>query len=343
MRSAYSIVLAAAACGSPHATTISQSRAVAPARIAVASGLELRVLDVSPAGTKVTRSAQLPGRIDDLDWIGDDPVVLVQQTKNDMCGAPADVFHDPDDYAEIQRECVGDPKADGTIGRVTASGFVPYPPLPASAWASIAQKPKPEALECVRDCWRMATTTDEAVWVGHCMWEYIADGVRCDDYAWTRLDKPDGKVLDRPPANQQTVPELVAAEPSPRVTLDFESITTDENVALQMQCSLDGKRVSVYPAQDDLDLGMQRDVTWLASSPPIFAATHMHEGFERYETTVVFDSCKRTKVRSIVPGPGGLTALVSIDHIDVRRRGELVGTVPSGQVVELAPRQPGGE
>jgi hypothetical protein len=313
---------------------------IAPVRLAVAAGSELSVVEVSPAGTKVLRSAKVGAHVDTLAWEGDDPIALLQRASG-SCDMPEEFYKDHAAYEAAQRECTSDAALEGTVGRLTEHGFVPYPRLPESTWSSIAAQPK-DFDPCRTQCWSLDVRATE-VWLGHCKWTFSADGAdHCDTWAYVRLDRPGPAQQAYPRATSGFELPTVAA--SPRVTLTFEPVTPpprydgDEPEAkLQLNCSLDGAPAVVYPEPKDLDAGMSSEVTWLATSPPIFAASHNHDGFAMTSELVVFDRCKRTRYDKLVAGPGGLVALVG-DQIEIRRNGSLVGSTSSGEHVVFAPR-----
>lgn len=336
------------ACGSSRpghrATPLANATATSAVRLAVAGHSDLSMVDVSPAGTRVLRTAKLPSHIDALDWLGDDPIVLLQRGSLESCGLPEDAYPTKEAYRESQRDCEVEASHDGTIGRLTATGFVAYPRLPDSTW-DILQKPTEDGAEsCTTGCWSMSLVGRE-VWQGRCKWVFFLDGrPSCDTWAYARIDVPSPATLKEPPvrtAEEQPLPTIAAPE---NVSVDFESVTPpprfdgDEPEAhAQLTCSIDDKQVSSYPDPKELDAGMMHKVTWLAASPPIFAAWHLHEGFEMTEELVIFESCKKTGYDSIVTGPGGVVALVGSDRIELRKNGALLGTTDGGVQVVFAP------
>ncbi|HSD90829.1 MAG TPA: hypothetical protein VLB44_25065 [Kofleriaceae bacterium] len=339
------VVLASlAACGRAPAgsprSPLGNASAAGSVRIAIATDRELRVVEVSARGDRVLRSAHMPTRIDALAWEGDDPVVLLQRGPRDSCDLPEEAYDDHAAYEAAQRDCEVDPKYEGIVGRLTEAGFIAYPPLPESTWSSLEQ-PKDAPTPCTTGCWSLAVTPTE-VWQGHCKWVFSADGSdHCEDWVYARIDKP-GPATKKPPATPDTLPLPVIAAPS-SVSLSFAAGASphrdgdDAEPALQLHCAIDGKEVSVYPDVKDLDAGMSRDVSWLATTPPLFAAMHNHTGFEGWSDLVVFESCKPTSYDKLVTGPGGLVALVG-QQIEIRQNGVLVGSTAGGKRAVFAPK-----
>jgi hypothetical protein len=320
---------------------VANTTSVAAVRLAVASGKRLQLVEVTPAGDTVLRTATLPGPIGMLAWASDDPIALVQRPPDDSCGIAEEMAGDHAGANAARRACKDDAVHDGLVGRLTANGFVPFARPPESTWSLLTQ-PK-DAAPCTTECWSLEASATE-VWVGHCKWVFSADGRdHCHEWAYVRLDKPGPATKTDPPTSTSSY-ELPTVAASRRVEISFESVTPppaydgDEPEAKQqLHCALDGKPVAQYPEPKELDAGMSRDVTWLATSPPIFAAFHNHDGFEMTSELVVFERCKRTSVRKLIAGPDGLVALVG-DSLDVRRNGALVGSTSSGSLIVFAPR-----
>ena len=279
--------------------------------------------------------------------------MLLQRGSVDSCGLPEEAYPDHATYVAANRDCVADARHDGTIGRLTAKGFVPYPPLSASTWDLL--KPPKDAAPCTSDCWSVDVMGDE-VWQGHCKWVFSADGRdHCHEWAYARLDVP-GPATKKLP----TVPASVSAadvEPTSSplaapagITVAFDAVTPpprydgdEPESQLQLTCALGDAKATVYPSKlEDLDAGMSRELTWLAIDPPIFAAWHRHDGFEMTEELVVFERCKRMGYEQIVPGGDGLVALVGSDRVEIRRNGTLVGSTDGGTIVSFAPSRATG-
>lgn len=319
-------------------------------RVAVAAYNRLSLVDVMPGGSHVVRSATLAARIDTLDWLGDDPIVLLQRGSVDSCGLPEDTYPDRATYEAANRDCVADARHDGTIGRSTAKGFVPYPALSASTW-DLLQAPS-DAAACTSDCWSLDVIGDQ-VWQGHCKWVFSADGRdHCHEWAYARLDGPGPatKSLPTAPASAADVEPTSSPLAAPGgITVAFNTVTPpprydgdEPESRVQLTCALGDAAPTVYPAKlEDLDAGMSRELTWLATEPPIFAAWHRHDGFELTEELVVFERCRRMGYEQIVRGAGGVVALVGSARIELRRNGALVGSTDGGDIVSFAPARPG--
>lgn len=343
------------ACGS-RATTphkpLANANVATTVRIAVAAYDRLSLVDVMPGGSQVVRSAKVASRIDTLDWLSDDPIVLLQRGSLYNCGIPEEAYPNHAAWEAANRDCGAEARHDGTIGRLTATGFVAYPALPASTW-DLLQQPK-DATPCGTSCWSLDVIGVE-VWQGRCKWVFSADGTdHCHEWAYARLDVPGPAAMKLPKASPApTAPDDVEpAQPTiaapANITVDFDAVTPpprfdgDEPEAqLQLTCAIGDAAPTLYPSKlKDLDGGMSRELTWLATDPPIFAAWHRHDGFQMTEELVVFERCKRTGYEHLVSGPGGLVALVGPQRIEVRRSGVLVGSTNGGKLVSFAPARP---
>jgi hypothetical protein len=334
------------ACGSQPTTPhkpLGNANVSTSVRIAVASYDTLSVVDVARAGSKVVRKAKLAARIDTLEWLGDDPIVLLQVGSRDNCGLPEEAYADHAAYEAANRDCAAEARHDGTIGRLTAAGFVPYAALPPATW-NVLQQPK-DADACTTGCWSLDVVGVQ-VWQGHCKWVFSADGTdHCHEWAYARLDAPGPATTRYPASAHRDAPSLPTIAAPAGISVDFESATPpphydgDEPEAQsQLTCTLGDAAPTPYPVDPkDLDAGMSHEITWLAADPPIFAAWHRHLGFAMTEELVVFDRCKRTGFAQLVPGGDGLVALVSSDRIEVRRGGTLVGSTDGGDIVRFAP------
>jgi len=315
------------------------------AQLVLASEQDIRLVAVSHSGTHVLRSATVPERIDELEWVQSDPIVLLQQPMNTECAGPEVAYKSHAAYEAALRECMTPGPHEGVIGRLTQRGFVPYARLPESTWDLIAQKPGGEPQPCGRGCWSLEVKGAE-VWQGHCKWTFMADGTdHCQEWAYARIDQPGPATLKYPLAGvDEPRPELPNVPPSPRVDVTFEAITPpphydgDEPEAVQqMHCALDGKEQLVYPAVAELDRGMMPEVTWLATDPPMFAAYHMHDGFAGWSDTIVMEGCTRTAYDRIIAAHAGLVAVVSDSRIEVLRNGKRIGATDGANLVLFAP------
>jgi hypothetical protein len=312
-----------------------------PAQLAIVDDREVRVVEVSPGGAKLLRSAKVPAPVETLEWVGADPVVLLQRHGLDNCGMPEDAYRSHAAYEAAEHNCTADPKLDGTIGRVAPTGFVPYAALPESTWAVMSDHSK-DGEPCTTGCWSLAVTGSGDVWQGHCKWMFSADGSdHCLEWYYARIDRPGPAVKEQP--ERRLPPALPSVPASPRVKVTFSRATppphfeSDEpEPRRQLRCELAGRTVE-YPELNELDAGMQKEVVWLATEPPMFAAWHGHDGLIGSSELIVFERCKPTKYAKLVTGPNELVALVR-DTVEVRRRGELVGVTDGSQLVAFAPK-----
>lgn len=323
------------------------------ATLAIVAGKSVKVVEVSPAGTKVLRDVAMPGTVGDLVWTGADPIAMVQRLDGVSCAVNAEASQAQKGLAASKDDpCVSDPKLDGTIGRITDKGFVAYSKLPDATWAGLPG-PTGDQKACESGCWSVVVASDE-VWQGHCKVSFFADGGEvCDNWLYARIDKPGGAAIAEPPKRAHYDPGLnTGAEtrvaPSPKVTIALSPIahegedaepdsSSDASPIFRMRCALDGITTGHFPAKlEPGDLGMTKDITWISTEPPLFAAYHMHDGMTGYSTLVLFDRCMPTESGELVGGPNGLVAIVR-DNVEVWQAGHKLGTAPGGTRILFAP------
>lgn len=343
------IALGVAACSSstaPHGVSVPPP-GHPPVVLALVNGKDVEVVSVTPSASKVLRSARLPSPIVDLQWTGRDPVLLMEHRPIEQCLAPEPAYKTAEEYAAAQRECQFDPAYDGQIGRLTSTGFQPYPALPASTWAALPP-PGPNDHPCETGCWRLEVTSTDEVYQGHCIAAFSADGREiCDTWRYARIDVPGPALASVPepappavaPRPDASTPFVVA--PSPHVKLAFSHVTPppqyegeEPEPRRQLQCELGGRTTS-YPALADLDAGMLEELEWIATDPPMFVAYHGHAGLSGYTDTVLFEGCRPRVIRALQRGPDDLVAIDG--GIELRRRGELAGRTVGGSLVVFAP------
>jgi len=339
-------VLFRSGCSAPPASkpkAIANAAAPAPVMIALGDDHRVQVVSVTPAETKTIRDVTMPSYVVALQWVMDDPIVLLGRPNPDGCPMPEDFYESHEQYLEAERACEFDPAYVGVIGRVTEHGFVAYPKLPESTWVALKQ-PDASGSMCEIDCWSV-TIRDDKVYQGHCTGAFPADGREvCDDWMYARIDVPGpamAKVPETPPSTTRPRVQTRAAKPfevkaSPLIKI--EHVAQEEEARYggkltQLRCTR-GSQTTTYPeGVRDLDLGMGETVQWLSTDPPRFLAFHGHDGFMPSSDNVLFEGCSPRVVGETVSGPD---EMLLVDGM-LLQRGQFLGHVPGAKLVDFAP------
>ncbi|HEY4177459.1 MAG TPA: hypothetical protein VGM90_11520 [Kofleriaceae bacterium] len=315
-----------------------------PVIIALADTDRVRIVAVTPAETKTLRDVPVPGYLTDMQWILPDPIVLLDAPRSD-CLMPEEFYKTHEQYVAAQSACTADPATVGVIGRVTNHGFVPYPKLPDSTWAGLKQPDENGSL-CQSGCWSL-TIRNDAVYEGHCIAAFSADGMEiCDDWMYARIDVP-GPAMEKLPEWSVSTPVAPTHPPAPAPApievkasplVKVELLAQEEEARYggkltQLRCT-EGANVTLYPADvKELDLGMGEKVTWLSSNPPRFLAFYGHDGMTPHNENVLFEGCDPHVVGDTVEGPDDILIVDGTLY----QRGRLIGTVPGAKLVDFSP------
>ena len=303
-------------------------------KLAIASGVEVRVVELSRAGTKVLYRVTVPVVVDQLAWIGAEPVAMLQEPASMTCG----LWAESEDEALRQRadeECA-EAEPDGAIGLVTPQGFRRFDRLPLAIWK--VERRKPEDL-CEQRCFHMVVTKAGEIWQGYCDGDWSehpgAQQIGCDR-TYARIDQRQGisELKDskfRYQHFEHPLPKL-AVPPTVKVS----ATEVDSHFQNTLRCVHAGKTY-VYPKENEPqgafnDEGLQ----WLATEPPIFQIT---ENYSEYGgRDVIFEGCIEQSLDQVVAGPDDLVAVFDREELYVIHRGVLLGKTVGGQAVAFAPR-----
>lgn len=230
---------------------------------------------------------------------------------------------------EEQRRGKDDPAFDGIVGRITATGFVPYAPVPASTWSKLPVSS--DASLCEYRCWQLHVIDDQ-LWQGHCKFvETLDASTECAVTHHTRIDRPDGRAFDKLPIGKPPRKSPASLRPSQHVTLAF--------VDGAVQCKFAGK-TTLYPEDRSPEESMcERCVTWISHEPPVFAMERVYTTeWSSNRSFVVFDRCEPSSVEAIEHGNAGLVAVLSRARIEVFQRGRRIGSLDvGGELAAFAP------
>jgi hypothetical protein len=299
--------------------------------------MRVRFARTTPAGLAVTRTVSVPGIVVALAWIGRDPVVMLESSE---------------------------------VGQISATGYQRFPAVPAARWT--IPKPGPgspdsptERFEAPR--WRLIVAPTGDVWQARCDWGWdlphgiahhcVPEGGRCD--AWVHAHVWPGPMAishDEPPvAFDSAVPPSYAPIPtaSPGTTIRAEIVEVaihDDSVATPddssrrsvVRCTEAGTTIQ-YPTDDDRDLrdgsgdGVS-DLTWLSTTPPMFAVTRRVGCLET--EPVVFEGCKQSDVYTgalIAGGPNDTLVLRTGATLLLRWHDQDLGALEGVSLFAFAP------
>jgi hypothetical protein len=305
------VLLAACSAPPPHAPA-NRVTGIPEHELVVTHGHELRFVRTTPTGLVVTRTVGLPAHASDLEWIGAEPVVMLQAQ-----------------FDETDRS------HDGEVARITARGYEPFAVLPAKTWAI----PQPANGEKVSPAWRLVVGPAGEVWQGRCEWGGIQDGGWCDQWVYARRapeplaivrDEPKSAPVRHPPAitpSQTTIVKLVDA-PGERQTVKV------------LRCS-NGTSTVEYPPATARDgyVGISEPV-WVTTDPPMYQVIKTSLGYTTIDEVVMFEGCSESPHythASIEAGPSDLVAIYGGDQMSVRWRGRELGTLADVSLVRFAP------
>jgi len=287
----------------------------------VAHDETLDFAEVSPGGVKVTRTVTLPSYIEDVVWVGADPVVHLTG--------------DPDD--ETQR---------GEMGVVTAKGYVPFPRVSAKTW-TIA-KPPEELDHFDTPWWKLVVTASNEVWQGRCEYGYYGDGDACLTWRYVQLSPKPGVVQEAMPAEAPGF-KLATIAASKTTTLSLATVTPepfDDGEPREpykvLRCTSKGEIVE-WPEGDGRD-GFHgiTHIAWLRTEPPLYRVTFLEDGLDVHETDLIFAGCAPAEGwadAGIEAGPHELYALrnYETETIAIHWRGDEVGKLAGTGIVRFAP------
>lgn len=303
---------------------------VVPVVLATANGRTVQILSIAPDKTTVLREVELPSAVAVLSWQGADPIVMLDHVPQEQCEMPEEFYKTAAEYKVAHAACQSDPAFDGVIGRVTARGFDPFAKLPESTWAGLAP-PAEEQRPCVNGCWRMSIKED-GIYQGHCIAAFSADGMDiCENWIEARIAWPQPAVVR--PSKRVWSNKTFVVPPSLHVAITMVNVANDGDEArYELRCTLDGK-TTTYPARDQLDRGMDKDVTWLTTDPVRFIAGHGHDGFIGWTDSVLYEGCEPRVIGEPISGPDDIV----IADGAVYQRGRVIGHVDLGRLVTFAP------
>ncbi len=302
-------------------------------RFVVANERSVQRVETSPTGLVVTGAWTLPAIVDEIEWAGEDPVVML-------------------------RSDAGDPE----LGRITAEGYRPFPQLPPTTWTTppppkgFARYDPPE--------WRLivakAAAGDE-IWQGRCEWGVVGHAGTCSQWRYARLaPEPAAVVTEEPkPRGRPPLPTIAA---SGSIQLALVAVASDggrrrhrpENELdrhhgpvsplnfepfKMLTCTSPGSARVEYPPVGERDESIRiTGVTWLRTEPPLYEVTELVEG--QYDKHVIFEGCTPKPGfdgAELAGGPHDMLAISLGSSISVRWKGREIGTLPGVGTVRFAP------
>ena len=290
----------------------------ATTRIVTIDGKVATLVEVG-ATAKILATVKLPSRAQKVVWIDRDPVAL-------LVGRA---------YGDVS---IDDSKFDGTVGKITAKGFVALPALPKSTWT--ISKPHEGSQKLHTPIWDFEASASGELWLGRCEWGGYADGmVLCDDWVWARIGGRSLTSLVRPPALDASTAWPTIA-PAPGVAISFAKAQTEVNGSQQRMTCRAGSTSTTFPADPMTSWTDPDSLHWVSTDPPIFVIDQLIPGFDVISQTAVFEGCtesKRFGQATGHAGPANLFVLATDRTSSLRRNGKELLALPAASLVEFSP------
>jgi len=310
------------ACGGASQPPVRNAAPGHDPEMAVASGAEVRVYQITPKGPVLERTVKTPSSVGSMEWVGDTPTVmmLVPSWGDDM-----------DKY---------DPKYDGQVGRIGKT-YEPFAALPAETWAS--GKPEQDGdlytHEIDRAGWQLIVTASGEVWQGRSEWWFVPDAGGWGNWVYARR-APGPVVTSKEQPKEVTGFAMPKVAPAPGVTAEIipGPPKTDEGTIVPdqlLQCTTKGETVVLPPEGDPrVELFTVDNLTWLATDPPLFRVEEVRQGYTAIVQPVVYEGCTPTATYGgVTAGPDGISTLGNGADMLVLQNGRVIGKVPNGTVV----------
>ncbi|MBL0218230.1 MAG: hypothetical protein IPQ07_30655 [Myxococcales bacterium] len=296
-------------------------------QLAVVAGTELRFVETGPTGLVITRTVTLPGAIETLRWAGAEPVVLLSSDASD-----------PDaDRAHF-----------GEIGKITATGYVPFPRLPEATW----KMPKPKNTDDHQDPprWHLYVTASQEIWQGRCEWGFVGEGMDCDAWIYARLAPGPLKITRKEPSEPRPrgLPKIAASKRMTLALAKFKPRVAPDGSKRKpydiLKCTLDGKTVEL-PADHETDGSFDSvaGFTWLRTEPPMIQVRSTFNGlYPGLTSYAIYEGCDKIDAldsAAIIGGPKDMIAIHAFEpkRVTVHWKGQLIGTLPDADFVSFAP------
>lgn len=294
--------------------------AAGPIRLLSVHTEDIAFHELTPAGLKETRRVPVPSAVEAIEWSGPEPIVLLSGTR--------------------------DEKRDGEIGRITERGYEPFPALPAETWKV---SPAPEGFDHFEQPhWKLVVSPDGVIWQGRCEWGYFGDGDACTEWVYARVHpaaKGPATTMREEPRMAQVPYEVPPIAPGTSVQLAIADIKLpveageDERTVRVLRCTQGGKTTE-FPPEDQRDSsGVEGEVTWLSSDPPIYSIEYWYAGEGPMQDTQYFEGCATSETYAsavVQAGPAGVFAIVGTTA-SVRRGTQELGKLSDAAFVRFAP------
>lgn len=309
------LVLVAACSASPTGTTKPTTAEVPRVEVLVGSGAALRWYEVSGAGVREIRSAQLPTGIErQLVWHAGAPAFLLQ---------------------------------DERVATATAKGIEIIALPPAKLWDG---PPPMEGMQKVDIPSVRLFERDGGLWLGKCQW--TASVVDCTEWVNVRL-RPEPPIVttdayEEPPAK---LPK-VAPSSTTKVALvpDTErEAPADGSKRMKLVCTENGKTIEDppkgAPAAEPHEFQQQPyygryDLVWLQTDPPIFQVGT--DSCAPCPRSVIFEGCVQSRFDHVTLGPSDVLAFDSyrdsVRSVTFKWHGKTLGTLTDVDEMSFVPR-----
>lgn len=296
-------------------------------QLVVVAGAVLRFVDTGPTGLVITRTVTLPSTIETLRWAGPEPVVLLSSDASDPA---ADRAH------------------FGEIGKITATGYVPFPRLPDATWTM----PKPKNIDDHQDPprWHLYVTASGEIWQGRCEWGFVGEGMDCDAWIYARLAPGPLKVTRKEPRElgARSLPKIAASTRVSLVTTKSKPRAAADGSKRKpydiLKCTIDGRTLEI-PADHETDGSFDHvaGVTWLRTEPPMFQVRSSFNGlYPGLTSYAIYEGCDKVDAldsASIIGGPKDMIAIQTQEpkQVTVHWKGQAIGTLADADFVSFSP------
>jgi hypothetical protein len=274
--------------------------------LVVVDDTAISFMHTSRHGLVETHTETVPDSVQDMQWLGADPVVLT----------------------------ISD-NANATVWTITTTGHTAWPAPDPASW-QVASHAGLDHFDPPR--WELVTTRDRHAWLGRCEWGYDNDGAECTAWAYVQLGSTPNVIVYKVP-EQAPSPYSLAITPPPNVRVElvddpaWKPDPTVPRTRHIMQCRQNGRLHEYPPLAERFDGSGFYDVDhliWLSSDPPMFRIDRSDVCMELCTKPVVFEGCnlsKRFDDTAFVEGPQNVFALRTDSHVSVRWQGRSLGEI----------------
>jgi hypothetical protein len=290
---------------------IAASASAHATRLVIADGKSATLVEAGATSAKVVATIKLRAAVQTIVWIDRDPVALLD---------------------------------DGSVGTLTAKGFVAIVTPPSSALAS--PRPNESVQKLEQPIFELIGSTTGELWLGRCDWGFPADGhMICESSVYARLGA--GPALTSrvtPKDGNRNWEGWPTIEPPTNVAITFakrphDDGTMDEDAAT-MTCRYNGT-TTTFP-EGKIYWTYQSTLRWISRDPPMFVVDSITNGMTSIIEPFVFKGCTPSNGSGMKGylGPDGLFVLASGGGSSLRKHDKELLALPGASFVAFEPPHP---